>query len=123
MLLAAARRFLGLFVLASAVTAAASLVLGLLLDASPARALSLGFYAIGSFLLIAGFFVGNRGPVRLRSESDGAAMLIPIVGRRRLRWATAEEREEQVNMSAVFVSLGLALIVVGVAVDTRYELF
>ena len=38
------------------------------LGASLSRALSLGFYAVGAFLLVAGFFMGNRGPVRLRGQ-------------------------------------------------------
>ncbi|MDQ3875385.1 MAG: hypothetical protein M3322_07570 [Actinomycetota bacterium] len=123
MLLGALRRFLGLFLLASAVTALASVALGAALGASPQRSISLGFYAIGCFLLVSGFFIGNRGPVRPRSEHDGGIFLIPLPFTiRRLRWASAAEREETINLSAVFVSLGFALILVGVGIDGRVDL-
>jgi hypothetical protein len=39
-----------------------------------------------------------------------------------MRHATLEEREDSLNNSAVFVALGLALIILGVLADTRYRL-
>jgi hypothetical protein len=120
MWLAAGRRFLGLFLLASAFALAASLAIGLPLGADVARTISVGFYAVGSFLLISGFFVGNRGPVRLkRGRDDGGPFLL---GSRYMRWASPEEREETINLSAIFVVLGFVLILVGVVADNRYEL-
>lgn len=118
MLLAALRRFLVLLVRAGGVTVVGSLAVGLLAGASVSRSLSVGFYCIGSFLLLAGFFVGNRGPARPKGEA-GAWLLGP----RMLRWATAEEQAEALNLSAVFIVLGVALIALGVAADSRYELF
>jgi hypothetical protein len=115
---AALRRFFGLLVLASGITLAGALSFGLALGADAWRAVSVGFYVVGSFLLVAGFFVGNRGPVRLRGEG-GTPFLF---GSRFVRWATPEEREESINLSAVFITLGLVLILVGVVADTRYEL-
>jgi hypothetical protein len=120
-LLAAARRFAVLLLVSAAVTALVSAGLGLLTDTSPRRAISLGFYGLGSFLLVAGFFIGNRGPARLRSDAEGGGIL-PIFGPRRVRWATAEEHREVISSSAIFVSLGLALILAGIMVDDRYEL-
>jgi len=117
MLAAAARRFLLLLVGVAFGTTAVSLVLGLAAGSSLDRAVSLGFYLVGSFLLIAGFFVGNRGPVRPRGP--GA---LPFIGPRLMRWATAEEREQTINESAVFVVLGLALLVIAVLIDSRYRL-
>jgi hypothetical protein len=123
-LLAALRRLLLLVVVASAITAAFALALGALIGSSAARSVSLGFYAVGCFLLVAGFFVGNRGPARVKSESPGAGFLpFPLFGARRLRWATAEEREEAINMSAVYVTLGFVLVLIGVAIDSRQSLF
>ncbi len=122
MLAAALRRLAVLFVATSALTAAASLLLGLAFDASAARSLSLGFYVVGAFLLVAGFFMGNRGPVRLKGP-PGAEGLWGFGTGRRVRWATPDEREEAINLSAVFVVLGFALILVGVAADSRYSLF
>jgi hypothetical protein len=114
---AAGRRFLGLFLLASAIAVVGSLAIGLPLGAGLARSVSVGFYCVGSFLLISGFFVGNRGPVRLKRDVG-----VPFLGSRYMRWATPEEREETINLSAIFVVLGLVLILVGVVADNRYEL-
>lgn len=117
MLLAAGRRFLALLGATALVTTVVSLLLGLATGAAVDRAVSVGFYLVGSFLLAAGFFVGNRGPVRLRSERG-----VPFFGSRLMRWATPREREETISDSAIFVSLGLALLLLGVAVDSRYGL-
>ena len=114
---AAGRRFLGLFLLASAITLIGSLAIGLSIGAGVARAISVGFYCVGSFLLIAGFFVGNRGPVRLKRDVG-----VPLLGSRYMRWATPAEREETINLSAIFVVLGFVLILVGVVTDNRYDL-
>jgi hypothetical protein len=116
MLLAALRRLALLFLGSAAGVAAVSALLGVLFGASVARSVSIGFYIAGSFLLVAGFFVGNRGPLRMQRE-DAA-----FTWSRSLRRATPEEREEAINMSAVFVALGLGLIFLGVAADSRYRL-
>ena len=97
-------------------------MIGLLVGSSLERAVSLGFYGVGSFFLVVGFFIGNRGPARLRSETAGFSIL-PLFGERRVRWATAEEHEETINMSAVWVALGFVVIVIAIAVDSRHELF
>ena len=118
MWVAALRRLTGLFVLASALTLVGAVVFGIALGADAARAISVGFYLTGSFLLVAGFFVGNRGPVRLKRES-GAPL---FWGSRFVRWASPSEREENINLSAIFVLLGFVLILVGVVADNRYNL-
>jgi hypothetical protein len=123
---AAARRFAFLLGGVAAGTAVVSLLVGLALGSAADRAISIGFYLVGSFLLVAGFFVGNRGPARLKGAEDeggavGGMFGIPIGGRR-LRWATAEEREEAMANSAVFVTLGFALIVLGILADSRVKL-
>ena len=124
MLFAALRRLALLILLTAAGTAAVSLLLGALLGASLDRALALGFYAVGCFLMVAGFFVGNRGPARVKSESPASGILpFPLFGgERRLRWATLGEQNETINNSAVFISLGAVLVVVGILVDTRHSL-
>lgn len=123
MVAAALSRLLLLTLLASVITAAFALGLGLLIGSSAARSVSLGFYAVGCFLMVAGFFMGNRGPARMKSESPGAGFLpFPLFGDRRLRWATADEREEAINMSAVYVALGFLLVLIGIAVDSRHSL-
>jgi hypothetical protein len=113
----ALRRLAGLLVLAAGITAFASISFALLLGESASRAVSVGFYLVGSFLTIAGFFVGNRGPVRLKRDVG-----VPLFGSRIVRWATPEEREDSINTSAIYVVLGFALIFLGVLADTRYSL-
>jgi hypothetical protein len=117
-LVAGLRRLLVLIVVVAGLTALGALALGLLSGASIARSVSIGFYVVGSFWLVAGFFVGNRGPVRLKSDLGA-----PLFGSRFVRWATPEEREETINMSAIYVLLGFVLILFGFAADTRYSLF
>src|SRR5919204_5894186 len=117
-LVAGLRRLLVLIVVVAGVTALGALALGLLTGASASRSLSIGFYLVGSFWLVAGFFVGNRGPVRLKSDIGA-----PLFGSRFVRWATPEEREETINMSAIYVLLGFVLILFGFAADTRYSVF
>lgn len=124
MLLAALRRLAVLVLLTAGVTAAVSLLLGVLLGSSSGRALTLGYYFMGCFLLIAGFFLGNRGPARVKSESAGPSILpFGIFGERQLRWATPGEQYETIRNSAVFISLGLVLIFIGALIDTRHSLF
>ena len=103
-------------------TTLVSIVLGLLLGASLPRSIALGFYLVGCFLLLAGFFFGNRGPVRPKGDEDTGGMLYNPA-KRRLRWATRDEQEESINSSAVFVLLGVVLIVLGAASDNRHTLF
>jgi hypothetical protein len=114
---AAARRFFLLLAGIAGATAVLSLVGGLLGGVSLNRALTVGFYLVGSFMLIAGFFIGNRGPVRPKGTGP------MLFGSRFMRWATPLEREETINESALFVALGFALIVIGVLVDSRTALF
>lgn len=117
MLIDAARRLLVMFLSTVVVTLIVSLIAGIALGSSASRSVSLGFYLTGCFLTIAGFFIGNRGPVRLKGH--GAA---PLFGSRFVRWASPREREETINESALFVLLGLVLILLGVVVDSRIRL-
>ena len=119
MLLAAARRFLLLTVGVAGATALVAIGVGALTDSKIDRSVSLGLYIIGSLLLIGGFFIGNRGPLRPKGDT---ATLLPLFGPRRMRRATPVEREEAINTSAVFVSVGLVLILIAIAVDSRVDL-
>jgi hypothetical protein len=122
LLAAALRRLVFLLAIAAAVTALFSVAIGFLLGAGLSRSISLGFYAVGSFLLIAGFFVGNRGPVRAKSGDDPGLGLFGVFRNRRLRWASGSELAESLNLSFVFVAVGVFLIVLGVITDPRYKL-
>lgn len=120
MLLAAARRFFLLLVGSSAAVTVVSLLFGALAGASVDRSVAIGFYFAGSALLIVGFFAGNRGPTRLK---QGGPEPVSLFRNRVVRWATLQEQEEAINVSAVVLSLGFVLVLVGVAVDGRHSLF
>lgn len=98
-------------------TAVASLAIGAISGVPLPRALSVGFYAMGSFALVGGFFVGNRGPARGRGS---AANQLP--GQRKLRWARPEEQAEAITTSALFVTVGIVLVLIGLAIDPRVQL-
>jgi uncharacterized membrane protein HdeD (DUF308 family) len=114
---AAARRFGILLGAVVGGTGIIALLIGLALGSSLARSLSVGWYAVGSVLLISGFFVGNRGPARPQGEGWSVFSL-----RRWVRWATPDEQRESISLSAVLVVLGFLLIALGVLADTRYKL-
>jgi hypothetical protein len=119
MWLSALGRLGGLFVLASGLALLGALLFGVAVGSGASRSISVSFYVIGAFLLIAGFFVGNRGPVRSKSGEKGEYLFF---GSRFVRWASPAEREENINLSAIFVVLGFLLILVGVGADNRYDL-
>ena len=54
----------------------------------------------------------------MRQKGPGA----PLFGARFMRWATPLEREESLNESALYLILGIVLILLGVATDTRVRL-
>ena len=114
---AAARRFAILFAVLAGGTAVIALLLGLALGSSVGRSLSLGWYIIGSTLLVSGFFIGNRGPSRPQGEGWN-----PFSLQRWTRWATPDEQQETLSLSAVLVILGFVLLALGVIADTRYSL-
>jgi len=125
MLVAALRRLAFVTVLAVSVTVVLSLILGLLAGSSINRSLTLGFYLVGCFLLVVGFFVGNRGPARVKGEDTVGPTVLPIpgAGDRRLRWATLTEQHETINNSAIFIVLGLVLVFIGIGFDSHNSLF
>jgi hypothetical protein len=115
LLVAAARRFLVLLGGISAVVVAAGLVLAALGATSPNRAISLGFYGVGAFLLLGGFLFGNRGPYRADSAAGERFG-------RSLRRATPDDVRETVNMAVLLSVLGFLLLALGVIIDSRFEL-
>jgi hypothetical protein len=112
------RRFAFLLAGLAGLTAALTLVFTALAGSNVDRTVSIGFDLVGVFFLVAGFFVGNRGPVRLKGQAS-----VPLFGERRMRWATPDEREEAISDSAIFIAVGIAMIIIGVAIDSRYRLF
>lgn len=125
-LLAAARRLAGLLAALAGITVGFSLLVGLTLGGSLGRAVSTGLYVVGCFLLVLGFFAGARGPLRPRGGDAGRDALGGLFGigvvARGVRSATGEEREDARATTWLFFTLGLLLIVLGVAVDGRTAL-
>jgi hypothetical protein len=114
---AAARRIAILFAALAGGTALLALLIGALAGAGVGRSLSVGWYVVGSGLLILGFFVGNRGPARPQGEGFSAFSF-----KRWVRWATPDEQRESISLGALLVGLGFVLILLGVLADTRYKL-
>jgi hypothetical protein len=110
------RRIGILFAALAAGSALVALLLGLALGSGIGRAVSLGWYLLGSVLLISGFFVGNRGPSRPQGEGWGV-----FATQRWVRWASPDEQRESLSLSAILVILGFVLIVLGAVADTRYR--
>ena len=100
----------------SAAVAVVALGIGAAIGASLNRSLATGFEAFGCLLLLLGFFVGNRGPVRAKGDA------VPFFGPRFLRWATPDEHRSTIAESAIFIVLGLLLVVIGLLIDNRYRL-
>lgn len=90
-------------------------MLAALTGTSPNRAISLGFYGAGAFLVLGGFLFGNRGPYR----ADAAAS--ERFGRS-LRRATPDDVRESINMAVLLSVLGFLLLALGVIIDSRFEL-
>jgi hypothetical protein len=108
------RRLFALAGVISVVTALVSLTFGALLQASALRSLSVGFYVVGAALIAIGCVHGVRGPIRV-SGTFG-------IERSAIRWATREEQEESIATSALFVVLGLTLLMIGLLADARHPL-
>jgi hypothetical protein len=115
--LEATRRFAILLGAVAGGTGALALLVGVAFGAGVGRSLSVGWYIVGSLLLLGGFFVGNRGPTRPQGEGWFVFSV-----RRWVRWATPDEQRESISLSALLVVLGFVIIALGVIADTRYSL-
>jgi hypothetical protein len=101
------------------ITVLLSLLFGALAHAPVQRSIAIGFYLIGCLMLIFGFFVGNRGPLRHDRGDDDKPSMLP----KAVRKATPEERRESVNVSVLFIVIGLGLILLGAVSDSAHKLF
>ena len=111
---AAFRRFATVVGMLVGVTVLVSLGFGLVAGASPLRSISLGLVLIGCVVVLIGFITGNRGPLRIERSVTTDAVRTRVAGR--------NERDESINTSALFVGVGLLLLIVGIALDPRYSL-
>ena len=126
MLLAATRRFGAVLAAIAGITAAISLLAGLAVGAAPGASLPRGFYLAGCFLLLIGVFSGIRGPVRPKGGEEGRDAVGGMFGigifSQGIRKATPDERRDARSTSWLFLCLGVALLVLGVATDARTTL-
>ena len=125
---AAARRIVLLFGSAIVLIAALSAAIGLALGSSAARSAATGLYLVGCFLLVLGVFAGVRGPLRPSGEpgEDGDAIgsLLGVgIFSKGVRTATSDERADAHSTAWLFLAMGMAMILVGIAVDPRTKLF
>ena len=117
-LLAGLRRFAVLVVIAVVVTAVVSGVLAAATGQPVRRSVTVGLYLVGSVFVMMGFFAGNRPPVR--ADGEHAGLFGGLIPRGAARWMTPSERRDQISTSALFLTLGLALLAAGIAVDRRH---
>jgi hypothetical protein len=83
------------------------------------RGVSVGFYVTGVGLCALAFLLGSRPPVR--GKGDGGFVLARWLGGG-VRFASREEQDEALNLPALFVVLGVLLLVAGALIDPRQPL-
>ncbi|MGH7542206.1 MAG: hypothetical protein ACRELC_14525 [Gemmatimonadota bacterium] len=119
----AARRIAILLGVVLGVTALVSLLVGLAAGSSASRSVSAGFYIVGCFLVVFGFFSGLRGPVRARGRDEADERPLSAFFSSGLwggvRTASPDERADALGTAWFFLLLGILLVLAGVLVDSR----
>lgn len=103
-------------------TAAVSAALGALAGKNLEHSLAVGFYVAGAAALVGSFLLGSRGPWRTEVHHDDVGAT-GFFGRRHMRKATPEERTEGRHHSLGLFALGIALVLVGAAIDPTRRVF
>jgi hypothetical protein len=117
---AALRRLAIIYGSIVAATVVISAVLGLISGASIERSLAIGFYVAGAILLVGCFIFGARGPMRGESrEGEGTS----LIGARKVRRATPDERSEATRTALLLFALGISLVVIGSLLDPAHSTF
>ena len=120
MFLAGFRRLATILGAVVGATVVISLLLGLAAGAGVERSVSVGLYVLGIVLLVGCFVFGVRGPLRTTSSSGQP---VPTLSARRVRTATPEERSESTRISLLLFVIGLAIVVIGTAIDPSHKAF
>jgi hypothetical protein len=114
------RRLALIYAAIVAATVVVSSALGLLAGASVARSIALGFYVAGALLLVGCFVVGARGPLRgVSREGD----TVQLIGAKRVRRATQDERSEGARTAILLFAIGLSLVILGALFDPAHPAF
>ncbi|MGZ4339834.1 MAG: hypothetical protein ACXVQ3_07240 [Gaiellaceae bacterium] len=119
-LLHAARRLALIYGAVLGATVVLSTLLGVAAGASLERSIAVGLYVSGALLLVGCFVVGARGPLRGAGHSGET---VPLLGARRVRRATSDERNEASRTAVLLFVLGLTLIVLGSLLDPAHKAF
>ena len=124
----AARRLVLILAFVLGVTAVVSALVGGIGGTSLTRSVSTGFYIVGCFLVVLGFFSGLRGPVRARAKDEAEDMRPMSAFFTSGLWggvrsATADERTDALATAWLFLALGVVLVLAGVLVDSRVGLY
>ena len=120
MLLGAARRILIIFAGVVGATVIVSLLIGLAAGSSAARAVSVGLYCAGVLMLVGCFVVGARGPLRGVTQTGET---VPLLGARRVRKATGDERSDAARTSLFLFLLGVVLVLIASLIDPTHKAF
>jgi hypothetical protein len=120
MLVAGVRRIATIYLAILGVTVVLSALFGVAAGASILRSIAVGLYIAGAVLRVGCFVTGARGPLRGVSRSGDT---VSVVGARRVRRATGDERSEAARTSILLFVLGLALIVLGALLDPAHRTF
>lgn len=120
MLLAGFRRLAIIAGTVLTVTVVLSLLLGIAVGAGRERSISVGLYILGAMLLVGCFIFGLRGPLRSVSSTGETTS---VLGARRIRTATSEERSESTRIALTLFVLGLLVVLLGSAIDPAHRAF
>ena len=120
MIRAGLARVAKLFVGVALASGAGAALIGAAAGAGLARSLSVGWYCAGALVLLLAFVTSSRGPTR---SAEGEPRTPVSLRARSLRWASRDEQEEALSVSALLVVLGVALIALGVLVDPVHPVF
>jgi hypothetical protein len=120
MLLPAARRIALICLPVLGGTVLLSALLGLALGDDIARSVSVGLYVLGTVLLGGCFVFGVRGPLRGVSQTGET---VSVVGARRMRRATTDERREATHVALLLFVAGILVIVLGSMIDPTHRTF
>jgi hypothetical protein len=123
MLVAGLKRLAQLMGVVLAAALVVAVVGALLLHVPFRRSLSVTCYGLGAFFLVSGFFHGVRPAIRVDEDTGVMSMFGLLLTSGKLRTASMDERYEAISSSALFVGVGLLLILVGGVVDPVHHLF
>lgn len=121
MWLGALRRFAIALSIVVAAAALLGLVAGAVIKQGLRRDLAVGFYLSGTGLLALALLLGTRPPVKFKEGTGGSVVPSGLLDRG-VRWASREEQNEALNVPALFVTLGVCLIVIGAFCDPSRKL-